>query len=113
MPRAEAKVSTPALLKLEVAVPPKYAVPVLEKSVEEAALGKMTRFGKESVTLPVPALAVIWFAVPARLVTPVLVTVRPEPMMDCPPVTERPAPEETVPVAADCTAPLPAPYKRL
>ena len=33
---AEARVSTPAEEKLEVAVPPKYAVPVLEKSEVEA-----------------------------------------------------------------------------
>ena len=39
---------------------------------------------------------------PATLeVTPVLVMVRPEPRMDCPPVTEIPVPEETVPVAVE------------
>lgn len=36
MPRAEASVRAPALEKLDVAVPPKYAVPVFEKRVEEA-----------------------------------------------------------------------------
>ena len=35
-PRAEASVSTPAELNVEVAVPPKYAVPKFESSVEEA-----------------------------------------------------------------------------
>jgi hypothetical protein len=37
------------------------------------AFGNATRFGSESVTAPVPADAVIWLAVPASEVTPVLV----------------------------------------
>ena len=61
-------VSWPALLNVDVAVPPKYAVPKLEKLVEEAALGKTTRFGRESVGV-VPPEDVIWLVVPETEVT--------------------------------------------
>ncbi len=42
---------------------------------------------------------------------PVLVMVRPEPMMDCPAVTEIPVPLDTVPVAADERPFVPLPYR--
>ena len=71
---AAGRVTFPAESMVVVAVPPKYAVPMLEKRVEEA-LVRMTRDGRESVTAPVAAEAVIWLVVPAREVTPELVMV--------------------------------------
>jgi len=54
---------------------------VVEPEVAWKEDGKMTWVGRERVTAPVEAEAVIWLAVPAMLVTPVLVMVRPEPKM--------------------------------
>ena len=56
-------------MKVEVAEPPKYAVPKLENTVEEAFEGKMTRLGSESTGV-VPPEEVIWFVVPETEVTP-------------------------------------------
>ena len=72
-PRAEARVNAPVDEKLEVAVPPKYAVLNTERRDVEA-LVRETREGRERVTAPVEAEAVIWLAVPVIEVTPLLVT---------------------------------------
>jgi hypothetical protein len=73
---------------------------VVEAFAAKKEPGNITWLGSERVTAPVEADALIWFAVPAMEVTPVLVMVRPLPMMYCPAVTEMPEPADTVPVAA-------------
>jgi hypothetical protein len=76
-----------------------------EKTVDDA-LVRLTKDGSERVTAPVAPETLIWFAVPASDVTPVLVMVRPEPMMAWFAVTEMPVPDATVPVATPWTSPF-------
>lgn len=71
--RAEASVSTPVEENVEVAVAPKYALLKTESCEDEALMNERSD-GKERVTAPVEADAVIWFVVPLIEVTPVLVT---------------------------------------
>ena len=62
---AEARVSAPAELKEEVAVPPKYAVPMLEKRVEEALLKVARPLCTEvPATVKFPAESMVVVAVP-------------------------------------------------
>jgi hypothetical protein len=100
--------------KVEVAVSPRIVVVLVfptatefcaEKTVDDA-LVSVTNEGREMVTDPVAPETDTWFAVPASAVTPVLVMVRPEPMMAWFAVTEMPAPDATVPVATPWTSPF-------
>lgn len=58
IPRGVARVSAPVDEKVDVALPPKYALANTDRFVDDAATGNTTRFGSESVGV-VPPLDVI------------------------------------------------------
>src|SRR5690348_3155595 len=81
-----------------VTFPAVVAVPAVVALVAVAALPDVLTLmvaGNDSVTAPVLALTFTWFAVPARLVTPVLLRVTVLPSATVPP-PDKPVPAETV-----------------
>ena len=96
IPRADASVSTPVESKVDVAVPPKYAVPKLENKVEEA-------FENDCRAVHEFAFAVLRESVPATPPTSAPIV----------PLYESDPPIVADVVATFCTPLVPLPYKRL